>query len=163
MTLRTLNSSHWSKIREIYLEGIATDLATFETTAPDWDEWDEKHLKAARLGAFAGETLVGWAALSPVSSRSAYAGVAEVSVYVAANARGKGIGRALLERLIEDSEHHGIWTLQATIFPENVASLGLHERCGFRQVGVRERVSKLNGVWRDTVVLERRSKVVGVN
>jgi phosphinothricin acetyltransferase len=150
----------WNEVRAIYLEGIATGQATFETTAPSWDVWDKAHLQSPRLVAFSTRVL-GWAALSHVSSRAAYFGVAEVSVYVTEAARGQGLGRMLLQALIEASEQLGIWTLQASIFPENVASISLHKKCGFREVGTRRRVAKLNGAWRDTVLLERRSETSG--
>jgi L-amino acid N-acyltransferase YncA len=148
----------------IYLEGIATGQATFETTAPSWERWDSAHLNFARLVAVSDENgqLAGWAALSPVSSRSIYSGVAEVSVYVGSEFRGQGVGGALLDHLIEQSESNSIWTLQASIFPENIPSMALHKNHGFRRIGLRERVAKLNGVWRDTVVLERRSRIVGL-
>ena len=152
---------HWPEVRAVYLEGLATGDATFETEAPDWERWDAAHLRACRLVALAGERVAGWAALSPVSARKVYAGVAEVSVYVAAEFRGQGVGRALLAALVQASEAEGIWTLQAGIFPENVASVRLHKACGFREVGRRERVGKLRGRWRDTVLLERRSQTVG--
>ena len=142
---------------------LATGDATFETEAPDWERWDASHLRACRLVAVAGGRVAGWAALSPVSAREVYAGVAEVSVYVAADFRGRGLGRTLLEALVRASEAEGIWTLQASIFPENVASVALHATCGFREVGRRERVGKLQGRWRDTVLLERRSRTVGVD
>lgn len=163
ISIKSLNFTHWESVRKIYLEGIDTGLATFETEAPTWGEWDARHLPFARFiaKAEADEALLGWAALSPISIRRVYSGVAEVSVYVAANARGKGVGRVLLQRLIEESEANGIWSLQASIFPENLASIRLHESCGFRVVGVRERIAKLNGIWRDTVILERRSKLTG--
>jgi L-amino acid N-acyltransferase YncA len=151
----------WDEIKAIYLEGIATGHATFETEAASWETWDRTHLSFARLVTREKDSVSGWAALSPVSSRKVYAGVAEVSVYVAAAHRGQGIGRALLESLIVESERNGIWTLQAAVFPENEATLALHKRCGFREVGRRERISKLNGVWRDTVLLERRSQLTG--
>jgi L-amino acid N-acyltransferase YncA len=151
----------WPAVRAIYLEGIATGNATFEETAPEWDKWDAGHLRAARIVARADDDILGWAALSGVSSRCVYAGVAEVSVYVAERARGRGVGRELLARLIVDSEAEGIWTLQAGIFPENVASIALHERAGFRLVGMRERLGQMNGRWRDVVLMERRSKVAG--
>ena len=144
----------------IYLEGIATGHATFETQAPSWQEWDEAHLQGGRLVARAGGRIVGWAALSPVSRRKVYSGVAEVSVYVGSQSRGQGIGRALLEQLIRDSEEHAIWTLQAAVFPENEATVSLHKRCGFREVGRRERIGKLNSEWRDTLLLERRSPAI---
>ena len=162
--LRKLEPSDWAAVRAIYLEGIATGQATFETEAPDWAEWDATHLPVARISALrpASAHVIGWAALGHVSARKAYAGVAEVSVYVAAKFAGQGVGRRLLERLIEESEQNDIWMLQSSIFPENAASLRLHEACGFRTVGRRERISKLNGVWRDTLILERRSRVVGI-
>jgi L-amino acid N-acyltransferase YncA len=151
----------WASVRRIYEEGIATGLATFETHAPPWETWDANHLPEGRLVGAAGEAVVGWAALSKVSERCVYAGVAEVSVYVAADARGHGVGRSLLDALVQASERQGIWTLQAGLFPENAASLALHLRCGFREVGRRERVGQLHGQWRDTLLLERRSGVVG--
>ena len=158
----TLEPLHWEQVRQIYLDGIATGHATFETSAPSWAQWDSNHLKPGRIVALSAESgeVVGWAALNPVSARRVYAGVAEVSVYVANDARQTGIGKALLSRLVESSEPHGLWTLQASVFPENVASLALHKSCGFREVGIRERIGCLNGVWRDTVLLERRSKLV---
>lgn len=146
----------------IYAEGLETGEATFETEVPTWAAWDAGHLQNCRLVARSGDTLAGWAALSPVSGRCVYAGVAEVSVYVAASARGQGVGRELLRQLVAASEGAGLWTLQAGIFPENAASLRLHERCGFRVVGRRERIGQLHGVWRDTLLLERRSSTVGV-
>ena len=156
--------AHWPEARAVYQEGLATGDATFETEAPDWERWDASHLRACRLVALdAGGRVAGWAALSPVSARRVYAGVAEVSVYVGAAFRGRGLGRALLEALVRESEAEGIWTLQASIFPENVASVALHKSCGFREVGRRERVGKLKGHWRDTVLLERRSRTVGVD
>ena len=152
----------WERVRAIYLEGIATGQATFETEAPTRDHWDASHLSFARLVARKGETIVGWAALSPVSRRRVYAGVAEVSVYVAENSRNAGVGRALLDALIAESERNGIWTLQAVVFPENEATITLHRHCGFREVGRRERIGNLNGVWRDTILLERRSQRIGI-
>src|SRR5215208_1794470 len=155
---------HWPAVRAVYLEGVASGDATFETEAPGWERWDASHLRACRLVAVAsGERVAGWAALSPVSAREVYAGVAEVSVYVGAEFRGRGVGRALLSALVQASESEGIWTLQAGIFPENTASVALHESCGFREVGRRERVGRLAGRWRDTVLLERRSRTVGVD
>lgn len=151
----------WEQVRSIYLEGIATGHTTFETDAPSWENWDAGHLQVARLVARAGDRVVGWAALSAVSSRKVYGGVAELTVSVGEASRGCGIGCALLQALIEESERNGIWTLQASIFPENVASVKLHLRCGFREVGRRERIAKLNGVWRDTLLFERRSARVG--
>jgi L-amino acid N-acyltransferase YncA len=170
----------WPAIREIYREGIATGNATFETEVPDWQKWDGSHRKDCRLVAldpidldqadedkaelltsFSRRTVLGWAALSPVSSRHVYCGVAEVSVYVSAAARGRGVGKALLEALVEESERNAIWTLQAGIFPENLASLALHKSCGFRKVGTRRRIGKLGDAWRDVLLLERRSTTVG--
>ena len=158
-----MQESDWEGVRAVYVEGLATGQATFETEAPGWERWDAAHLSFARLVARAGERVSGWAALSPVSSRPVYAGVAEVSVYVGREARGRGLGRSLLAALIEESERHGVWTLQASIFPENAASVALHKALGFRVVGTRERVARLKGRWRDTVLLERRSTVVGVD
>lgn len=161
--IELMRQSDWEGVRAVYVEGLATGQATFETEAPGWERWDAAHLSFARLVARAGERVSGWAALSPVSSRPVYAGVAEVSVYVGREARGRGLGRSLLAALIEESERHGVWTLQASIFPENAASVALHKALGFRVVGTRERVAKLKGRWRDTVLLERRSTVVGVD
>jgi L-amino acid N-acyltransferase YncA len=152
-----LEAHHWPAVCDIYAQGIATGNATFETETPTWESWDAAHLPTHRLVAISDGAVVGWAALSRVSDRCAYDGVAEESVYVAASARGQGVGRALLERLISDSEDAGIWTIQTGIFPENEASLRLHHRVGFRTVGTRERLGRLNGVWRDVVFLERRS------
>lgn len=154
-------AADWVAVRSVYLEGIATGHATFETEAPDWERWNASHLEHCRLVARAGERIAGWAALAPVSSRRVYAGVAEVSVYVAQSFRGRGIGEALLNALVHCSEQNGIWTLQAGILPENISSLALHRRCGFREVGRRERIGKLNETWRDVVLLERRSELVG--
>jgi L-amino acid N-acyltransferase YncA len=148
----------WEQVRSIYLEGVLEGNSTFETEAPSWEAWDEAHLARPRFVMRAGDRVLGWAALSPVSKRRVYSGVAEVTIYVTQAARGKGIGRALLEALIEASEQTGIWTLQASIFPENVASIELHLKCGFREVGKRESIAKLSGVWRDTILFERRSK-----
>jgi phosphinothricin acetyltransferase len=151
----------WPAVREIYREGIATGHATFETDLPAWEKWDAAHRKDCRLLARNAEQIFDWAALSPVSARRVYTGVAEVSVYVAASARGIGVGKRLLQALIEESERNEIWTLQAGIFPENIASVALHKSCGFREVGVRRRIGKLNDVWRDVLLLERRSSIVG--
>jgi L-amino acid N-acyltransferase YncA len=152
-----MRAGDWEQVREIYLQGIRAGHSTFETEAPGWERWDEAHLPFARLVMREGERVLGWAALSPVSKRQVYRGVAEVTVYVAESARGQGIGRALLDELIAESERNGIWTLQASIFPENVASVELHRRCGFREVGRRERIAMLHNVWRDTLLFERRS------
>ena len=161
--IEPLRPGDWDPVRAIYLEGIATGHATLETAAPSWEKWDADHLSTPRLVARDGAGLLGWAALSPVSGRCVYAGVAEVSLYVAAAARGRHVGRALLEALIEASEKEGLWTLQAGVFPENVASLAVHRRCGFREVGRRERLGKLGGAWRDVILLERRSPRVGTD
>lgn len=160
--LRVMRSDDWPAVRDIYAEGIATGNATFETETPDWTKWDSGHLQNCRLIAGDSQRLLGWAALSPVSARRVYSGVAEVSVYVASAARGRGVGKALLQSLIEKSERCGIWTLQAGIFPENISSLALHESCGFREAGRRQRLGQLAGVWRDVLLLERRSSTVGV-
>lgn len=163
LIIKEMQPEDWEDVRAIYAEGIATRQATFEVEAPSWEGWDASHLQFARLVARKGETIVGWAALSPISRRPAYAGVAEVSVYVAQNQRGIGIGRRLLETLITLSEQSGIWSLQAVMFPENAGSVALHLRCGFREVGRRERISKLDQVWRDTILLERRSQRIGMD
>ena len=151
----------WPEVRAIYLEGIATGNATFETSAPEWTAWDSGHVKSCRFVARAGGEVLGWAALTPVSGRCVYAGVAEVSVYVSERARGRGVGKALLVALIDASEKNEFWTLQAGIFPENIASVALHERAGFRLVGRRERIGAMNGEWKDTLLFERRSKKIG--
>ena len=152
---------HWEAVARIYAEGIAGGNATFELDVPTWERWDDSHLPDLRFVAVEDGAVVGWAALSPVSERCVYSGVAEDSVYVAAEARGRGVGRALLDELILRAEQGGIWTIQTGIFPENVASIRLHEAAGFRQVGIRERIGKHRGVWRDVVFLERRSAVDG--
>jgi phosphinothricin acetyltransferase len=164
MTIVPLTEAHWPAARAIYEAGIATGHATFATEAPSWEDWHRGHLAHGRLAALdeAGQ-VTGWAALSPVSGRCVYAGVAEVSVYVASDARGRGVGRQLLQALVAESEQHGLWTLQAGIFPENAPSVRLHEACGFRLVGRRERIGQLRGRWRDTLLLERRSAVVGAD
>lgn len=159
--IRPLNETDWPAVREIYLAGIATGQATFETEAPNWERWNETHLPAPRLAAADEETILGWAALSRVSNRQVYAGVAEVSVYVAPEARGQGVGKMLLESLVKESEMNGIWTLQASIFPENSASIAIHRACGFREVGRRERIGQLKNAWRDTILFERRGEVAG--
>ena len=157
----------WERVRTIYLEGIATGTATFETAAPSWEAWDAAHLATPRLVArlAEGETdvVAGWAALSAASGRCVYAGVADDSIYVAAAARGLGVGRALLSALCEAAEDAGVWTIQAGIFPENAASLRLHQTCGFRLVGRREKLGRLYGIWRDVMMLERRSRVPALN
>jgi L-amino acid N-acyltransferase YncA len=161
--IENLLARHWPEVRSAYLEGIADGHATFETDAPDWERWDATHLPSARLVALSGGRVAGFAALGRASQREVYKGVAEVSVYVGREFRGAGAGRALLTSLVEVSERHGVWTLQAGIFPENAASLALHRACGFREVGRRERIGKLQGRWRDTLLLERRSRVAGTD
>lgn len=157
----SLRESDWERVRAIYLEGLATGQASFETEAPSWADWDAAHLAHSRMAARAGGRVVAWAALSPMSRRRCYAGVAEVSIYVGAAARGHGIGRRLLGELVASSERHGIWTLFGSTFPENAASLRAQAACGFRVLGRRERIARHHGVWRDTVITERRSRVVG--
>jgi L-amino acid N-acyltransferase YncA len=152
-----MTADDWDEVRRIYLQGIAIRSATFETEAPPWEGWDRKHLREPRLVARLDGLVAGWSALSRVSSRPVYRGVVEVSTYVGEEARRRGVGLALLSAMIERSERAGIWTLQAGIFPENQASLALHLRCGFRTVGIRERVGRMDGAWRDVVLLERRS------
>ncbi len=165
----------WPAVREIYAQGIATGNATFETELPEWEKWDSAHRKDCRVIALgptgedaavapikANGDVLGWAALNSVSSRFVYRGVAEVSIYVAAKARGQGVGTGLLQALVQESESNGIWTLQAGIFPENRASIALHKSCGFREVGVRRRIGKLGEVWRDVLLLERRSLKIGI-
>lgn len=158
-----MDPSHWEEVARIYEEGIATGNSTFQTTAPSWAEWDSAHTATCRLVALDESKVLGWAALSPVSGRCVYAGVAEVSVYISENARGNGIGKSLLQALITESEKGNYWTLQAGIFPENTASIRLHQQAGFRIIGTRERVGKMHGVWRDSLMLERRSKIVGID
>jgi phosphinothricin acetyltransferase len=153
----------WEQVRAIYLDGIASGQATFEVEAPSWEQWDVAHHPFARLVARLAGRVVGWAALSPVSRRACYSGVAEVSVYIEVAHRGLGIGRQLLLAVIGESERQGIWTLQGATFPENEASLRLQRACGFRQIGKRERIAQRRGVWRDTVLTERRSQVIGVD
>ena len=157
-----MEAKHFSQMANIYLEGIATGMATFQTEAPDWDEWDNNHLSNCRRAVFADEQMAGWAALSPVSGRCAYAGVAEVSIYMAAKYRGKGIGKLLLLDLTKQSEQAGFWTLQSGIFPNNIPSIRLHEQCGFRQIGYREKIGKKDGIWHDNIIMEKRSRLIGV-
>jgi L-amino acid N-acyltransferase YncA len=161
VSIRPMERADWPQVRTIYEEGTATGNATFETSAPDWEGWNAKHLEVGRLVARLDGQVVGWVALSPVSSRCVYSGVAEVSIYVAASARGQGVGKILLRAAVAASEEAGIWTLQAGIFPENLASIALHRSCGFREVGLRKRLGRLAGVWRDVMLLERRSTTVG--
>ena len=157
VAIRRMGPGDWPHVASIYAAGIATRNATFETEVPSYEDWDASHLPEHRFVAVEDDRVVGWAALTGYSDRCCYRGVADLSVYVDPSAQGRGVGRALLEHLVADAEAAGIWTLQAGVFPENAASLALHRRCGFRVVGTRERIGKLDGVWRDVVLLERRS------
>jgi L-amino acid N-acyltransferase YncA len=163
MNIISMLARHWDDVKKIYGEGLATGNASFQTSLPSWEEWDKAHVENSRLVVVENNELLAWAALTAVSGRCVYAGVAEVSVYVAASARGKGVGKKLLKALIDESEKNKFWTLQAGIFPENKASIKIHEDCGFRIIGRRERIGQMNGLWRDTLLLERRSKIVGIN
>jgi L-amino acid N-acyltransferase YncA len=158
--VRDLRPDDWPEVARIFEEGIATGNATFETEVPSWEEWDRAHLAGHRFVAEGDRCVVGWIALAPVSGRACYAGVAEISVYVTAEARARGVGSELLATVVESAERDGIWTLQTSVFPENAASLALLGRFGFRVVGTRERIGRLHGIWRDTVLVERRSEVV---
>ncbi len=160
--IKEMRSSDWEQVSDIYQEGIDTGNATFEEVIPSWAFWIQNHVSGCSIVARNGDRILGWAALSPASNRKVYCGVVEVSVYVCEKYHGKGIGLALLKKLIELSENKGIWTLQAGIFPENKTSIKLHEKGGFRIVGVREKIGKMNGIWRDVVLMERRSKKVGL-
>jgi phosphinothricin acetyltransferase len=162
MPIISMQPEHWPAVKAIYEAGLATGNASFQTNAPSWEEWDRSHLPHCRLVAREGDAVAGWAALTPVSGRCVYAGVAEVSVYIDPTYQGRGLGKTLLNTLIAESEREGIWTLQAGIFPENTASIRLHERAGFRTIGTRERVGKMGDRWRDTVLLEKRSNNVGL-
>ncbi len=159
MEIRKLLDTDWPQVSLIYQKGINTGNATFQTSAPSWEDWNQSHLATCRIVTESNGEIIGWAALTPVSSRCVYAGVAEVSVYVDPEHSGKGIGLKLLKELVHLSEAEGIWTLQAGIFPENIASLRIHEKAGFRTLGIREKIGKQNGIWRDTVLLERRSQL----
>ncbi|WP_051359857.1 GNAT family N-acetyltransferase [Adhaeribacter aquaticus] len=161
-SITSLQQQHYEAVARIYSEGIATNQATFQTEVPDWDTWHTSHLPYGRLVAVQDTEVAGWAALTPVSGRCVYRGVAEVSVYVGEQFRGLGIGKKLLEELIQESEAHNLWTLQDGIMWENIASLRLHEQAGFRIVGLRQKIGQLHGQWRDVFLLERRSTVIGV-
>ena len=161
MEIVQFDKSLFDQVQRIYGEGIATGIATFETSIPDWDSWDSAHLNIGRLATMNGDNMLGWASLSGVTNRCVHQGVAEISIYVAAESRGKGVGKLLLQKLIDVSEENKIWTLQAGIFRENTASQILHKKCGFREIGYREKIGQLNGVWKDNVLMERRSIVVG--
>ncbi|MFD2100572.1 GNAT family N-acetyltransferase [Flagellimonas iocasae] len=163
MVIRNMQASDWEQVSQIYSEGIATGFATFETNAPSYESWDSAHISSCRIVAEEGNTILGWAALSPVSSRCVYGGVGEVSVYIGASSRGKGVGKLLMDQLITESENAGFWTIQSGIFPENKASIKLHEKVGFRYIGKRERVGKIHGVWKDNLLFERRSNNVGID
>ena len=163
LKIEAMAPQDWDAVRAIYLEGISTGNATFEKSAPDWQVWDASHLKSCRLVARLDSEILGWAALSPVSGRCVYSGVAEVSVYVAERARGRKIGSRLLDALVTASEREGVWTLQAGIFPENLPSIESHKRNGFRIVGTREKLGSMDGRWRDVILMERRSAIVGVS
>lgn len=156
-----MTPSDRERVCAIYAEGVATGNATFETEASGWETWDAGHLRECRLVARTADRVIGWAALSAVSRRKVYAGVAEVSIYIAADARGRDVGDALMAALVAESEAHGFWTLQSAVFPENRASVKLHLKHGFRELGRRERIAKRDGVWRDTIIFERRSPFVG--
>lgn len=162
MNVIDISEKTFPEVAKIYGEGLATGMATFETTIPSWEKWDSGHLSFGRIIAVEDINYMGWAALSPVSSRCVYGGVAEVSVYVSEAAREKGVGEFLLKNLIEISEVNNIWTLQSGIFRDNTASHKLHMKCGFREIGFKEKVGQLKGVWKDNVLLERRSKIVGI-
>ena len=161
--LRKITASDWTSVAEIYKQGIETGNATFQQTIPSWDEWNKAHINTCRLIIEVDNEVAGWAALSAVSSRPVYAGIAEVSVYVGSKYRGQQIGTKLLEAIISESESKGFWTLQAGIFPENQASIAIHKKAGFREIGYREKVGKMKDVWRSTVLLERRSTIIGID
>lgn len=162
MKFESINSNNFADVARIYKEGILTGMATFETDIPTWDKWDGAHMNFGRISIYEDGRMLGWAALTPVSDRCVYGGVAEVSVYVSQLSRGKGIGKMLLKRLVKISEENQIWTLQSGIFKENTASIVLHEKCGFRVIGYREKIGKLHGEWKDNVLMERRSNIIGV-
>jgi phosphinothricin acetyltransferase len=163
VTFRPMRTEDWILVAEIYKQGIEGGNVTFRHEVPGWQDWDKGHLQTCRLVAEEENIVIGWAALSPVSSRAVYKGVAEVSIYVSEKYRGQKIGTKLLEKLIVESEKENLWTLQARIFPENIGSLKIHKGLGFREVGYREKIGKMNGVWRDIILLERRSKVAGID
>lgn len=151
---------HWNDVSKIYKDGIETGMATFEKEVPGWEQWDAHHLKTCRIIGTINKKIVGWAALSPVSSRCVYGGVGELSVYVANGFHGNQIGEKLLRRLITESEENGLWTIQSGVFPENISSIKLHEKVGFRKIGYREKIGELDGIWKDNILLERRSKLI---
>ncbi len=162
LVIEEMKPGDWPRVAAIYLEGINTKIATFQSDVPEWEKWDQGHIKSCRLVARVGDEIVGGAAISPTSDRCVYAGVVSVSIYVAESARGQGVGKALLTELIRQSEEEGFWSLRSGITRENAASRALHLACGFREVGYWERVGQMdNGKWHDVVVMERRSKIVG--
>lgn len=163
MEIRPITKDNFSEVVEIYKQGLATNIATFQNDLPQWEDWNKGHLDFCRISIYENNKMLGWTALTPVSSRCVYAGVAEVSVYIAQKERGKGIGKILLNELIKQSEANGIWMLQSGIFSENQSSIKLHEKCGFRMVGYREKIGKKNGIWKDNVLMEHRSKNIGVD
>lgn len=163
MEIKPVTRENYPEVAEIYKQGLATGIATFQDELSTWEEWDKGHLDFCRITAYENGKMLGWAALTPVSGRCVYSGVAEVSIYITQQERGKGTGKFLLNELIAQSEAHGIWTLQSGIFSENRPSIRLHEKCGFRKVGYREKIGKKNGVWKDNVLMERRSKSIGTD
>ncbi|PRX57326.1 GNAT family N-acetyltransferase [Flagellimonas meridianipacifica] len=163
MKIRSMHASDWDQVARIYSEGIETGFATFEQQVPSYESWDNAHVDSCRLVAEDGGLILGWAALSPVSSRCVYGGVGEVSVYIGENSRGKGVGKALLKQLVTESEEAGFWTIQSGIFPENQPSIALHEKVGFRFIGKRERVAKIHGIWKDNFLFEKRSDKIGID
>ena len=158
-----ISKDNYNQVVEIYEEGLATKLATFETQIPNWDEWDKKFLPLCRIALVLKDEVLGWASLTAVSKRSVYCGVAEVTIYIKSSHQQKGLGKLLLDELITQSEQHGIWSLQASIFRGNDVSIRLHEKCGFRILGYKEKIAKRDGIWHDTFILERRSKIIGIS
>jgi phosphinothricin acetyltransferase len=159
-----MKRDHWESVGKIYYEGIKTNKATFQSNIPTFEEWDRGHIDECRLVAISEKEILGWAALSKVSSRCVYGGVAEVSIYIGEEYRGNGVGTALLNALVKESEENGFWTLQSGIIKENSSSIELHKKCGFRKIGIREKVAKMsNGLWHDVVLMERRSSIVGID
>lgn len=162
-SIEEMKPENWEAVAKIYMEGIKTGKATFQSELPSFEDWDKGHMKVCRLVAYDGNNVLGWAALSPTSSRCVYKGVAEVSIYIGEAYRGKGVGRSILSNLVRLSEENGIWSLYSAIVRENSSSIALHKSCGFREIGVREKIAKMpDGVWHDTVLMEHRSKVVGI-
>jgi L-amino acid N-acyltransferase YncA len=163
MEIIQLKPEHWDDVKSIYEEGIKTRNATFETRSPSWEEWDKKHHESLRFVSVEDGKVTGWAALIPTSTREVYSGVMEVSIYIAEDHRGKGVGKALFDVLISESEKNNVWSLLSVLFPENTASIKLHEKVGFRIIGVREQMGKMGDVWRDNIMMERRSKIAGAD